>query len=99
MDDPTIVNIAKKVCVRIQSAEHYSDSCIVKQLGREPAQVLLRWSLQHGYIPLVRSSNPERISSNAQLYDFELSGEDMKALDSLDQGDAGAIAWNPIHTE
>ncbi|KAK7685357.1 hypothetical protein QCA50_011721 [Cerrena zonata] len=80
MDDPVIVDIAKK---------H----------NKEPAQVLLRWSLQHGLIPLVRSSNPARILSNSQVYDFALDEDDMKRLDALDCGDEGAISWNPIHVQ
>ncbi|KII91992.1 hypothetical protein PLICRDRAFT_457099 [Plicaturopsis crispa FD-325 SS-3] len=64
--------------------------------GREPAQILLRWSLQKGYNPLPKSSTPSRIAANAQLYDFELSAEDMAALDGLDKGAAGAVSWNPV---
>ena len=44
----------------------------------------------------MRSSNPARIKSNAELYDFELDADDMKQLDGLDKGAAGAISWNPI---
>ncbi|CAL1708215.1 unnamed protein product [Somion occarium] len=77
LDDPVIVDIAKK---------H----------GKEPAQVLLRWSLQHDLIPLVRSSNPARILSNTQIYDFALDEDDVKRLDALDRGAEGAISWNPI---
>jgi len=70
---------------------------LAKKLNRDPAQVLLRWSLQKGYIPLIRSSNPARILSNTQLYDFELDAEGMSALDALDKGAEGAIAWNPVN--
>ncbi|KIY49102.1 Aldo/keto reductase [Fistulina hepatica ATCC 64428] len=60
--------------------------------ARDPAQILLRWSLQKGFVPLVKSANPERIISNTHLYDFQLDEEDMHALDELDQGDAGFIS-------
>ncbi|KII91993.1 hypothetical protein PLICRDRAFT_695476 [Plicaturopsis crispa FD-325 SS-3] len=76
------------------------DHPVIQELSskheREPAQILLRWSLQKGYNPLPKSSTPSRISANAQLYDFELSAEDMAALDALDKGAAGAVSWNPV---
>ncbi|EIM82141.1 Aldo/keto reductase [Stereum hirsutum FP-91666 SS1] len=65
--------------------------------NRDPAQILIRWSLQHGYVPLPKSSTPARIRSNTNVYDFSLDEEDMQRLDSLDKGDGGAISWNPIH--
>jgi hypothetical protein len=48
------------------------------------------------FIPLPKSATPERIRSNAQLYDFELDPEEMALLDGLDQGKDGAISWNPV---
>lgn len=48
------------------------------------AKVCLRWSLQHKFLPLPKSVTPERIKANAELFDFELSHEDMKLMDSLD---------------
>ncbi|RPD78335.1 Aldo/keto reductase [Lentinus tigrinus ALCF2SS1-7] len=66
---------------------------------REPAQILLRWSLQHGFMPLPKSATPARIQSNARLYDFSLNEEDMRRLDALDQGKAGAVTWNPVDVE
>ena len=43
-----------------------------------------------------KSARPERILSNSQVFDFELSGEDMAAIDALDRGKDGAITWNPV---
>jgi diketogulonate reductase-like aldo/keto reductase len=56
-----------------------------------PNQVLLRYSLQKDWIPLPKSDNPDRMRTNASLYQFELSDDDMSTLDGLDQGAAGAI--------
>ncbi|CAO2649050.1 Nn.00g099990.m01.CDS01 [Neocucurbitaria sp. VM-36] len=56
-----------------------------------PNQVLVRWSLQKGYVPLPKSDTPSRIVSNADVYGFELDEEDMAKLDGLDQGKSGAI--------
>ena len=58
---------------------------IAERLGRTPAQVLLRWGLQRDAIVLTKSVHRERIEENAQVFDFELSDEDMAALDALDQ--------------
>ena len=57
---------------------------IADRQGRAPAQVLIRWCLQHELIVLPKSTHRERIEANAQVFDFELSGEDMAALDGLD---------------
>ncbi|KAI9733490.1 MAG: hypothetical protein M1818_007238 [Claussenomyces sp. TS43310] len=49
------------------------------------AQLLVRWSLQHGYVPLPKSVTKERIAGNGQIEGFEIDGGDMKALDQLDE--------------
>lgn len=48
------------------------------------AQVALRWSLQHGFLPLPKSVTPSRIEENIHVFDFELSEEDMNTIDQLD---------------
>jgi diketogulonate reductase-like aldo/keto reductase len=58
---------------------------IAARLEREPAQVMLRWGIQHGAVVIPKSTHRERIVSNAQIFDFELSDEDMSALDGLDE--------------
>ncbi|RDW87246.1 hypothetical protein BP5796_02940 [Coleophoma crateriformis] len=65
---------------------------IVKRTGKTPAQVLLRWSLQKGFVPLPKTVTKERIAENAQLYDFELTEEEMKKLDT---GDYTPVCWDP----
>ncbi|KAF8170788.1 Aldo/keto reductase [Pholiota molesta] len=69
---------------------------VAKEVNKEVPQVLVRWSLQRGFVPLPKSSKPERVVSNANVYDFELSPEQMARIDALDQGTAGAISWNPV---
>ncbi|ETN40394.1 uncharacterized protein HMPREF1541_04671 [Cyphellophora europaea CBS 101466] len=59
--------------------------------GRSTAQVLVRWSLQKGYVPLVKSDNEGRIKENADVFSWELTEEDMNVLDALDEGEAGSI--------
>jgi diketogulonate reductase-like aldo/keto reductase len=58
---------------------------IAQQTGRTPAQVLLRWGLQHGLIVIAKSTHRARIGENAQIFDFGLSADDMAELDALDQ--------------
>jgi diketogulonate reductase-like aldo/keto reductase len=58
---------------------------IAKQVGRTPAQVLLRWAVQRDVIVIPKSLREERIRENAQIFDFELSVMDMGALDALDE--------------
>lgn len=63
------------------------------RVGRTPAQVLLRWSLQKGFVVIPKSARPERIRENAAVFDFELGSADMDLLDGLDEG--LHTGWNP----
>ncbi len=56
---------------------------IADRLGRTPAQVIIRWHLQHGIVVIPKSVDPDRIRSNADVASFELTDEDMTTLDSL----------------
>lgn len=69
----------------IELAEHY---------GKTPAQLLLRWQLQHGVVTLPKSVHRERIIENAALFDFEIAPEDIAALNGLNE-DACVITWRP----
>lgn len=68
---------------------------ISDKVRKTPAQVLLRWSLQSGFVPLPKSDRPERMKENAEVFDFELDPDSMAQLDNLDRGDRGAVSWNP----
>ena len=70
------------------TGKHLGDEtvgAIAERHGRTPAQVLIRWCLQRDTIVLPKSTHRERIEQNAQVFDFELSDEDMAELDGLDQ--------------
>lgn len=56
-----------------------------KHYGCTPAQLMIRWSLQHGYVPLPKSVGKERILSNSQIGTFEITETDMEAMDNLDE--------------
>jgi len=58
---------------------------IADRLGRTPAQVLIRWCVQHGVPVIPKSTHRERIAENAQIFDFTLPDADVAALDALDK--------------
>jgi 2,5-diketo-D-gluconate reductase A len=64
------------------------DNPVIQQLAaaysKTPAQIVLRWHIQHGFVVIPKSVNPERIMENIDVFDFALSPEDMQQIDSLD---------------
>ena len=58
---------------------------IGKKYGKSPAQILIRWGLQHDVIQIPRSSNKDHIYENANVFDFEIKDEDILTLDSLNE--------------
>ena len=63
--------------------------------GKTPAQVILRWHLQHGTIVIPKSARPERMAENLAVLDFELSAEEIASIDALDRGESGRAGPNP----
>jgi diketogulonate reductase-like aldo/keto reductase len=59
---------------------------LAEKAGRSPAQVVLRWHIQHGLSAIPKSVHPERIAANLDIFNFELSPADMGVLDGLDTG-------------
>jgi diketogulonate reductase-like aldo/keto reductase len=76
--------------------QHPSLARISQETGRTPAQVLIRWAIEHGFVVLPRSSHPDRVRENACVFDFALSPEQVSALDDLDEG--LVTGWNPATT-
>ena len=66
---------------------HLLDNPVLAEIaghhGKSPAQVILRWVLQNNVLPLVKSVHAERIRENYDIFDFELTHQEMKAIDSL----------------
>jgi 2,5-diketo-D-gluconate reductase A len=60
---------------------------IAERYARSVAQVVLRWQIQQGNIVFPKSVTPERIRENFELFDFELSPDDMSAIEALDAGE------------
>ena len=81
-------NIVVEAYSPLGTGRHLSNQMVRRiagAIGRTPAQVLLRWSLQRGLVVIPKSTHRERIAENAQIFDFTLSEEDMAALDALDR--------------
>ena len=66
---------------------------LAARIRKTPAQVLLRWALQHDLVILPKSVRPERIRENAAVFDFELDAEAMARLDGLEEG--LVTGWDP----
>ena len=63
---------------------------IAEKYGKSVAQICIRWCLQNGTLPLPKSVTPERIASNADVFDFEISAEDMAYINSFETfGESG----------
>lgn len=70
-------------------------SSIAENLGRSPAQVILRWHIQRGDVVIPKSDREERMRQNAEVFDFELSDADMAAIDALDKGEDARRSPHP----
>ena len=81
-------SVALEAYSPLGTGRHLSNATVnrvAQRAGRTPAQVLLRWCLQHDVPVIPKSTHRERIAENAQIFDFTLSDEDMADLDALDR--------------
>lgn len=88
-------NIVVQAYCPIVRGERFGDAKVVslaRKYGKTEAQVLLRWSLQRGLVPLVKSVTPSRIEENAGIFDFELMGEEVEGLVTEEYS---PCAWDP----
>lgn len=73
---------------RGHTQEHFGNKTIMaiaESHGKTPAQVILRWQVQAGFIAIPGSSNPEHIAENFDIFDFALTDEEMQAIYDLDR--------------
>lgn len=91
--DRNVVVEAYCPLVRGQRAEDTVLMDIAGKRGKTWAQVLLRWSLQKGFVPLPKSVTTSRIEENAGIFDFELSAEEMGRLER--KGAYEPCSWDP----
>lgn len=66
-----------------------------KKYGRTPAQLLIRWAVEHRLVVIPKSAKCERIKENADIFDFAIEPEDMALLDGLDEG--FRTCWDPTN--
>jgi diketogulonate reductase-like aldo/keto reductase len=102
--DPELVQYCRQRGIRIEAYSPLTrarnlDHPVFREVatahGRSPAQVLIRWGLQHAFIELPKSVHRERIHENAQVFDFALSAEEMARLDGLKGQGPRVTAWDP----
>jgi diketogulonate reductase-like aldo/keto reductase len=77
---------------------HLNDDLLTligKKHGKSSSQVMLRWAVQKGTVPLPRSSNPSHIKQNLDIFDFELSDSEIGKIDDLSNGDRQS--WDPTN--
>ena len=72
---------------------------IARAHSKSPAQVMLRWGLQHGRSVIPKSTKPSRIAENIDVFDFRLSTDEMAAIDGLDTGRRGGPEPDAITLE
>jgi diketogulonate reductase-like aldo/keto reductase len=71
--------------VRALKMEHPTIAGLSKKYGCTPGQLLVRWSLQKGYVPLPKSVKKDRIVENANVGGFSIDDEDVRTMDGLDE--------------
>lgn len=101
--DPELIAYCERHTIRPEAwspltrGRHFDDPvvrAIAEAHQRTPAQVLVRWGLQHGSVEIPKSIHRERIVENAQVFDFTLTPTEMERLDAL-RGGGRVGAWNP----
>jgi diketogulonate reductase-like aldo/keto reductase len=68
---------------------------IAERHGKTIAQVMLRWAIQHGTVPIPKSTNTSRIKENFSVFDFKLSDEEMRTINKLSSGNR--VTWDPTN--
>jgi diketogulonate reductase-like aldo/keto reductase len=88
LDASTKRGVALEAYSPLGTGRHLSDGSVKRvasRVGRTPAQVLLRWCLQHDFVVLPKSTHRDRIEENARIFDFTLAEPEMAELDALDR--------------
>jgi diketogulonate reductase-like aldo/keto reductase len=101
--DPALLDYCRQHDIRVEAyspltrgrrVDDPTIRAIAEVHGRTPAQVFVRWGLQHGLIEIPKSTHRDRIVENARVFDFALSSGEMARLDGLRDGRRVTI-WNP----
>ncbi len=73
----------------LNALEHPTVTSIADKYGKTPAQVVLRWHNEHGVVAIPKSVKPHRIAENIDVFDFELTADEVAAINALDTGVRG----------
>jgi diketogulonate reductase-like aldo/keto reductase len=100
LNDPQLAAIAGKYPAAAQPEDRSSQLPLAQRFSRRPvtkspAQILIRWALQHGLVVIPKSSNPRRIRENADVFDFDIAPGDMRLLDGFNEN--LRTCWDPTH--
>lgn len=101
LKDPKLVAVARKYSTgEAQTAGSRSrfplvDRLLPRSQTKSTAQILIRWALQRGLVVIPKSTNRTRIFENADVFDFEISAEDMRLLDSFNEN--LRTCWDPTN--
>ena len=63
----------------------YNLQSLAEKYGKTPAQLVLRWGLQRNTVVIPKTSKVERLQENFEVFDFEISGEDMEKIKAIDR--------------
>ena len=82
----------------LNALEHPTVTSIADKYGKTPAQVVLRWHNEHGVVAIPKSVKPHRIAENIDVFDFELTADEVAAIDVLDTGVRGGPDPEKLNT-
>lgn len=91
-------NIQLECYSPLTRGKKFSDAKLVnlsKKYGKSPAQILIRWTLQHNLVVIPKSQRKERIIENANVFDFKLSPDDLNAMDYFNEN--FRVCWDPTN--
>lgn len=95
-DEKNIIIQAYSPLTRKEQLEDETLNQIVQKYGKSPAQILIRWNLQLGSVPLPKANRKEHLEENINVFDFEITDDDMKLLNSLNEkySSFGSLPYN-----
>jgi 2,5-diketo-D-gluconate reductase A len=93
--DQEIANEAYSPIAQGEVLQDPTIDAIAREVGRTPAQVVLRWHIQRGDIIFPKSKTEARVRENFEIFDFELDGPSMASITDLDKGEKGRTGANP----
>jgi diketogulonate reductase-like aldo/keto reductase len=89
----SIVVEAYSPLARARDINNTTLHAISEHHAKTPAQVMLRWAIQHGTVPIPKSAHPGRIKENFKVFNFELADEEMRTIDRLSNNKR--VTWDP----